>query len=1221
VKISFFPLPENLKPEARYAYRAGLLMVISSILLDPVYFYLAYQNNASQLYTLAGSIVIFAFVMLVATIFARQDRSSLSAYLILGGMFAIIILISSLISGLGLVFAVAGLMVTMFLGAQMLPPRSMTWAAVTSVAVGLLALFIDLFDLVPGRLSVPLLGIIIPIIALVFVVIFGVTIVRQFRDYSLRSKLLSGITALTIVSVAILATINYYNNQKNLTASAGTALKSVADSQATAIGNTLYQEVHSLQSFGLSKILQDKAEQINTSYEPNQAANLEQIQFLDKQWRAADAARNDNDPLVSGVLNNEVSSELREFRDTFPENAEVFVTDKFGANIAATNRTSDYYQADEEWWQVAYNNGQGAIYIGQPEFDQSSNTFGLNIAIPLYAHGTREVIGVLRTTINISSVIDILSAPLLGGTAHADLYLPGDHALAPEENVQGLRPSDPEALKRIAALISSTTYDTFNLDGVLSVVSAAPISSTDPAFQPVFQNLGWVLIVDQTEADYLAPVRAQTRSTTAVSLVIIVLSAGVAVLMAQLLSAPIVRLTSVAEQIATGDTEVQAKVESKDEIGKLASVFNSMTAQLRELIGSLEQRVAARTHNLELAAEVGRAVSQVRDLNVMLKDACELILKEFNLYYVQVYLTDPSQTKLVLEAGTGEVGVQLLGRGHNLLLDTGSINGRAAVDKHSVVISDTSKSATFRKNPLLPETRGEMAVPLIVADKVVGVLDMQSNAADILTEEILPAFEALAGQMAVAVQNANLLAETDQARAQVEAQARRLVREGWSEHLDAIHKPEQLGFVFDHNKVAPFAEVDKVQLFEGGKSISAPIAVTGEALGSLVVELNDNTHAEQTSELVDIVARQVAQQIENLRLLESAERYRYEAEKAARLQTIEGWQKYIASRDGKNLGYLYDSKEVHPQGNGQGQDPSMFALPLKARDEKIGKLAVQGLVSEDKESVDFVNAIAERLSAHIESLRLFEETKHGQVELDKRARQLAAVAEISNISSKELDIQKMLESVVLLTQRQFGLYHAHVFIFNEETEDLQIAACGWMEGDEHDGTHETNSIPLDQEQSLVARAARTGHAVIINNVFTEPGWLANPKLPGTSSEMAVPLVIGDRVLGVLDVQSDRINAFTEEDANIHTTLASQVATALQNARSFTQAQKQAEREAMLNVINQKIQSATSVEAVLQIAARELGHALGAPMTVAQLSMKDKSSEPGSAYRRIADDDR
>jgi GAF domain-containing protein len=86
-----------------------------------------------------------------------------------------------------------------------------------------------------------------------------------------------------------------------------------------------------------------------------------------------------------------------------------------------------------------------------------------------------------------------------------------------------------------------------------------------------------------------------------------------------------------------------------------------------------------------------------------------------------------------------------------------------------------------------------------------------------------------------------------------------------------------------------------------------------------------------------------------------------------------------------------------------------------------------------------------------------------------------------------------------------------------------------------------------------------------------------------------------------------LNRFTEIDVNIKTTLAAQVAVALQNARTFEQAQSQAKRESMLNTIGQKIQSATSVEAVLQIAARELGRALDAPLTIAQLGMNTKAT--------------
>ncbi|MBI5965020.1 MAG: GAF domain-containing protein [Chloroflexi bacterium] len=671
---------------------------------------------------------------------------------------------------------------------------------------------------------------------------------------------------------------------------------------------------------------------------------------------------------------------------------------------------------------------------------------------------------------------------------------------------------------------------------------------------------------------------------------------------------PIGELTETAIAVTGGNLERKAVVKSSDEIGTLANAFNSMVTQLRESLTTLEGRVAERTRNLELAAEVARSVSQVRAVDVMLKDAAELIRSRFDLYYVQVYLTNPSQTALVLQSGTGTVGMELADRGHQLPLNTGSINGRAAMEKRSVVISDTTASTTFRPNPLLPDTRSEMAVPLLFGENVVGVLDMQARQAGMLNQDMLTAFEALAGQLAIAIQNSNFLAETERARAEVEEQARRLSRANWKDYLDAIHRPEETGFAFEQNKIIPMTELGQSQLPINDHALTASIAVTGESLGNLVVEMEGQSPISRADELVNIVAQQVAQQIENLRLLDSAERYRFEAEEASRRLTREGWKDYLDVNADRGSSYIYDLKEVrqYDQAEGEQTEDAGYSLPLKIRDEAVGKLVVQGLGSDDKESLELASAVAERLSAHIESLRQFDETKRSQVELDKRARQLAAVAEVSSVSSRELDIDKMLHTVVHLTQRQFGLYHAHVFIYNENTAELKIAACGYKEGDEHEGTDGTAVIPLAQEKSLVARAARTSQAVIVNDVRNEAGWLPNPLLPETNSEMAVPLVIGDQILGVLDVQSEVLNAFTEEDANIYATLAAQVSTALQNARSFARTQQQAQRESTLNIISQKIQSATTVEAVLQIAARELGHALGAPMTIAQLSMKDRN---------------
>src|SRR5207249_2780667 len=103
-------------------------------------------------------------------------------------------------------------------------------------------------------------------------------------------------------------------------------------------------------------------------YTGDAAAIRAEIDRRDQTWRAAA----DTDPLIQDRLNGTIASELSEYHDTFPDNTEVLATDKYGALVGASVRTSNYNQAGESWWQAAYNNGQGAIYIGQPEYDQSS---------------------------------------------------------------------------------------------------------------------------------------------------------------------------------------------------------------------------------------------------------------------------------------------------------------------------------------------------------------------------------------------------------------------------------------------------------------------------------------------------------------------------------------------------------------------------------------------------------------------------------------------------------------------------------------------------------------------------------------------------------------------------------------------------------------------------------------------------------------------------------
>jgi putative methionine-R-sulfoxide reductase with GAF domain len=219
-------------------------------------------------------------------------------------------------------------------------------------------------------------------------------------------------------------------------------------------------------------------------------------------------------------------------------------------------------------------------------------------------------------------------------------------------------------------------------------------------------------------------------------------------------------------------------------------------------------------------------------------------------------------------------------------------------------------------------------------------------------------------------------------------------------------------------------------------------------------------------------------------------------------------------------------------------------------------------------------------------------------DLDRRATQLATVAEISTATSTLLETNRLLQEVVDLTKERFTLYHSHIYLLDETGENLVLASGAGEPGREM--MAKGFSIPLDREQSLVARAARERRGVTVNDVTLAPDFLPNPLLPDTRSELAVPMIVGGTVIGVFDIQSDQVGRFTDEDINIQTTLAAQIATSIQNVRQFEASKSQADLESLANEIGQRIQRTTTIEQTLQTAIRELGTVLGASRVSARI---------------------
>jgi PAS domain S-box-containing protein len=486
-----------------------------------------------------------------------------------------------------------------------------------------------------------------------------------------------------------------------------------------------------------------------------------------------------------------------------------------------------------------------------------------------------------------------------------------------------------------------------------------------------------------------------------------------------------------------------------------------ITNELGEAIGSMgimqditerkvaEQTLSHRATALATVAQVSIDAATILNPDELLQQIVDLTKSRLGLYHAHIYLLNEATEELVLTAGADEVGRQMVAAGRRIpLAQAQSLVARAARTHQGVIVNDVTADPGFLPNPLLPDTRSEMATPMTIGSQLLGVLDVQSNEVDRFTDEDVRIHTILAAQAAVALQNARQHRETENALRELDVLTRRLTREGWQKY--STTKQAHLSYSYDLNEVKPY----------GGE------------------EMTSNGHA----------------------VIES---------------------------------------------------------PIMVRGESIGRLAIAESGQLDDETADIMSAVADRLSAHVDNLRLLEETERARVQLDRRALELEAIAKVSAAATTILDQVELLQTVVDLTKSSLDLYHVHIYLLSDDGTTLVLAAGSGDVGRKEVAAE--HRIPFTRPHSLVARAARSRQGVLSNDVSKEPDFLPNPYLPDTCSEVAVPMIVADTLIGVFDVQSDVVNRFTDEDVQLKTTLAEQLAVALQNARFFQEQRATVER--------------------------------------------------------------
>lgn len=724
---------------------------------------IAVQVNAWQVYVILVPVIALGVLAFNSFSLIRNGQMEKGMWRIIVGMLIILPPFVLLISGVGIILGLIIIITTYLYASQTLPAKDVRRILFASLGVGALTAATDFLTL-EYRLQIPEIQAFAPAITALVLLFIGFFVVRRAWGHSLRNKLLIAFIGITVFATGALAVYVFVSTSNILRDGLERELTQHTVEVGIRLGDVLNEQVNTLTTLSLNEVLRTGVETQNNSYTGIADDAIQaKLYAEDERWRAADEANDNSDFLVQWRLTNAIAQELLEYQKIFPNNVEVFVTDVHGGLVGATNRTSDYYQADEDWWQAAYNNGQGAVYISDPEFDESAGALAVLIAMPLRNYGTGEIVGVLRTTYLASALTAILQEEI-GQTGETDLFIPGE--VVSRTHAGQFEPVDTEEFEQLRSVADQGMVE-MDYESVRSVVVQAPMRTLGG--NSTVDNLGWIVLFHQQQEEAYAPVNTQVRGSLILMAIVVALAIAAAYGLSTFLVSPMTKLTKTTEEVAAGDLSSRAEVTTSDEIGTLASTFNSMTSQLQETLQGLEQRVSDRTRDLEIVAEVGTATATILESNRLLQEVVNLTKERFNLYHSHIYLLDDKGENLVLTAGAGEPGRIMVAEGHSIPLDREqSLVARAARDRKGITVNDVTQAPDFLPNPLLPDTRSELAVPMIVGGNVIGVFDIQSEQVGRFTDSDVNIQTTMAAQLATSIQNVRSF-EKSKKQAELEA--------------------------------------------------------------------------------------------------------------------------------------------------------------------------------------------------------------------------------------------------------------------------------------------------------------------------------------------------------------------------------------------------------------------------------------------------------------------
>lgn len=545
---------------------------------------------------------------------------------------------------------------------------------------------------------------------------------------------------------------------------------------------------------------------------------------------------------------------------------EIFLVNPDGEVVLSSNTENMGKSYAEESFFI---NGLLRNYVDQPRYVREFDQMSVVVTRPVVDF-RNQVLGVVAARINMGQLDSIVSG---GGTGKTGVtYLVAEnYALLTSlrENAIGSGVTSYGINKAVKRARSSDIYTDYRGVTVLGVYRWLP-------------DIHAALITEVDRNEILRNSLPTIMVNSGVSIATTILGVLLALWISRGITKRLSEFATTATRIAEGEVGLAVQITQDDEISELARAFNSMTAQLKTLVIELEQRVEDRTRGLLAVAEVSRTTTSELDPERLMQQVVNMVYEQFQLYYVGLFLVEETEEGrfAVLHAGTGESGRQMLAQGWRLPAGGESMIGQC-ISTGLLRVKQTELDIIPRfENAYLPDTQSELALPLRYGPRVIGAMTVQSDDDAAFDETFITLFQNMADQVAVAIENARLFAETQAALERSRLIQQRYQGQAWREYLlgQAIQGYEQ-----HEGNLTPLGrellpEV-KLALASGGTlaedgTLIVPIIQSGQVVGVLGFESIDGSSgwSEEQITLLQGLAEQLALTAENQRLLDESQR-------------------------------------------------------------------------------------------------------------------------------------------------------------------------------------------------------------------------------------------------------------------------------------------------------------------------------------------------------------